>query len=67
MLIRLKIEQWQPARAKKNRVTVEFNDVKSFCATVTALVEDNRLKWSDEACGIVATVRFPDDDEEEES
>lgn len=69
MIIKLKIEQRQPVRAKKNRVTVEFNDVKSFCEAVTALVEDNRLKWSgdDESCGIVATVRFPDDDEEEES
>jgi hypothetical protein len=67
MLIRLKIEQWQPARAKKNRVTVEFNDVKSFCEAVTALSESDRLKWSDETCGIVATVRFPDDDEEGES
>lgn len=67
MIIKLKIEQRQPVRAKKNRVTVEFDDVKSFCETVTALAEDNRLKASGESCGIVATVRFPDDDEEEES
>jgi hypothetical protein len=69
MLTKLRIEQRQPARAKKNRVTVEFRDVKSFCEAVMALAEDNRLKWSgdDESCGIVATVRFPDDDEEGES
>jgi hypothetical protein len=45
MLIKLRIKQRQPARAKKNRVTVEFDDVKSFCEAV----------------------RFPDDNEEEES
>ena len=67
MLIKLRIEQRQPMRAKKNRVTVEFNDVKSFCEAVTALAEDNRLKASGESCGIVATVQFPDDDEEGES
>jgi hypothetical protein len=67
MLIKLRIEQRQPARAKKNRATVKFRDVKSFCEAVMALVEDSRLKASGETCGIVATVRFPDDNEEEES